>query len=98
MGGNASVCGAEILRRVCRLGVNCTHYRAAALLSASPRLAESIHAAKRFRVVPLAEQVHRSKQRAYWAAFPTSTIRGSRMVNVEPLPGSLAAVMSPPII
>jgi hypothetical protein len=28
------------------------HYRAAALLSASPQLAESIHAAKRFRVVP----------------------------------------------
>jgi hypothetical protein len=31
--------------------VNCTHYRAAALLSASPQLAESIRAAKRFRVV-----------------------------------------------
>ena len=28
------------------------HYRAAALLSASPQLAESIRAAKRFRVVP----------------------------------------------
>jgi hypothetical protein len=31
------------------------HYRAAALLSASPQLAESIHAAKGFRVVPQAE-------------------------------------------
>jgi hypothetical protein len=29
------------------------HYRAAALLSASPQLAESIRAAKRFRVVPI---------------------------------------------
>jgi hypothetical protein len=28
------------------------HYRAAALLSASPQLAESIRVAKRFRVVP----------------------------------------------
>jgi hypothetical protein len=33
-------------------GVNSLHYRAAALLSASPQLAESIPAAKRFRVVP----------------------------------------------
>src|SRR6202035_348394 len=32
--------------------VNSLHYPAAALLSASPQLAESIHAAKRFRVVP----------------------------------------------
>jgi hypothetical protein len=32
--------------------VNCTHYRAAALLSTSPQLAESFRAAKRFRVVP----------------------------------------------
>ena len=32
--------------------VNCTHYRAAALLSALPQLAESIRAAKGFRVVP----------------------------------------------
>jgi hypothetical protein len=34
------------------------HYRAAALLSASPQLAESLRAAKRFRVVPLPEQSH----------------------------------------
>src|ERR1700730_4592169 len=72
--------------------VNCTHYRAAALLSASPQLAELIRAAKRFRVVPLADQVHCSKQRAYWVAFPTSTIRGTRIVKVEPRPGSLSTV------
>jgi hypothetical protein len=35
-----------------RLRVIGTHYRAAALLSASPQLAELIRAAKRFRVVP----------------------------------------------
>ena len=35
------------------LRVNSLHYRAATLLSASPQLAESIHAAKRFRVVPI---------------------------------------------
>src|SRR6202011_2346397 len=39
----------------CLLWVNGTHYRAAALLSASPQLAESIRAAKRFRVVPTAD-------------------------------------------
>src|SRR4249919_3694676 len=39
----------------CRSWANCTHRRAAALLSASPQLAESIRAAKRFRVVPLAD-------------------------------------------
>jgi hypothetical protein len=33
--------------------VNSLHYRAAALLSASPQLAELIRAAKRFRVVPI---------------------------------------------
>jgi len=37
----------------CLSWVNCTHYRAAALLSASPQLAESIHSAERFRVVPI---------------------------------------------
>ena len=42
----ASSCALRPLR------VNSLHYRAAALLSASPQLAESIHAAKRFRVVP----------------------------------------------
>src|ERR1700730_12904354 len=33
--------------------VNSLHYRTATLASASPQLAESIRAAKRFRVVPL---------------------------------------------
>ena len=47
---------------------------------------------------PFANQVHCSKQRAYWVAFPTSTIRGTRIVKVEPRPGSLSTVMSPPII
>jgi hypothetical protein len=37
------------------------HYRAAALLSASPQLAESIRAAKRFRVVPIAAFMRCSK-------------------------------------
>jgi hypothetical protein len=45
-------CAAKIPRCACQERVNCTHYRAAALLSASPHLAESIRAAKRFRVVP----------------------------------------------
>ena len=35
--------------------VKSPHYGAAALLSASPQLAESIRAAKRFRVVPIAD-------------------------------------------
>src|SRR3984893_13901030 len=48
--------------------------------------------------LPAADQVHCSKQRAYWVAFPTSTILGSRIVKVEPRPGSLSTVMSPPII
>src|SRR5262249_36192483 len=48
--------------------------------------------------LPLADQVHCSKQRAYWMAFPTSTIRGTRIVKVEPRPGSLSTVISPPII
>ena len=32
------------------------------------------------------------------ASLETSTIRGSRIVKVEPRPGSLSTVMSPPII
>ena len=51
-----------------------------------------------FRFVPRADQVRRSKKLAYWEAFPTSTIRGTRIVKIEPRPGSLATVMSPPII
>jgi hypothetical protein len=58
------------------------------------------HAAHRGygREVPGPDQVHRSKDRAYGAAFPTSTILGSRTVKVEPRTGSLSTVMSPPII
>jgi hypothetical protein len=37
MGANGQVCAAEILNRTCRLGVKSTHYRAPALLSASPQ-------------------------------------------------------------
>jgi hypothetical protein len=40
------------IQRERRLRVNSLYYRAAALLSASPQLAELIRAAKRFRVVP----------------------------------------------
>src|ERR1700730_12071424 len=47
-------CVAGLRPTSCRVGVNGTHYRAAALLSASLQLAESIRAAKRFRVVPAA--------------------------------------------
>jgi hypothetical protein len=42
--------------------------------------------------------LHRSKHGPYWMVLEASTIRGSRMVKVEPWPGSLAAVISPPII
>jgi hypothetical protein len=45
-------------------GVNSLHYRAAALLSASPQLAESIRAAKRFRVVPIPDLSRCSKRYA----------------------------------
>src|SRR3984893_3771192 len=41
--------------------VNSLHYRAAALLSASPQLAESIRAAKGFRVVPFGDLSRCSK-------------------------------------
>jgi hypothetical protein len=50
------------------------------------------------RLVPTADQVHCSKQRTYWGAFPTSTIRGTRIVKVDPRPTSLSTVISPPII
>jgi hypothetical protein len=50
-----SFCAAAIQSHTCLLRVNCTYYRAAALLSASPQLAEPIHAGKRFRVVPTAD-------------------------------------------
>jgi hypothetical protein len=52
-GSTVNLCTAQISRCACRLGVNSLHYRIAAFLSASPQLAESIRAAKRFRVVPI---------------------------------------------
>jgi hypothetical protein len=52
-------CAAAILNHPCLLRVTCTHYRTAAFLSASPQLAESIRAAKRFRVVPTPDIVTR---------------------------------------
>ena len=66
-----------------RIGVNGTHYRAAALLSASPQLAESFRAAKGFRVVPQAVvsrcnkdqrcvSLTRSRHRRARAACPAS--------------------------
>src|SRR6478736_1020357 len=63
-----------------------------------PQSADLISSGRDDRVVPSADQVHRSKERAYWAAFPPSTILGSRIVKVDPRPGSLSTVMSPPII
>jgi hypothetical protein len=48
-----------------RSGSNSLHYRPAALLSASPQLAESNSRSRRFRVVPLADKVRRSKIRLF---------------------------------
>src|ERR1700736_6355182 len=48
--------------------------------------------------LPGADSCTAAKQRAYWTALVPPTIRGSRIVNVEPRPGSLSTVMSPPII
>ena len=42
--------------------------------------------------------MHRSKQRAYSMGLEASTVLGSRIVKVEPRPGALSTVMSPPII
>src|ERR1700730_11012788 len=57
------------------LRVNGTHYRTAALLSASPQLAESIRAAKRFPVVPAADILaRRSMGRHQYRTSPPSTI------------------------
>jgi hypothetical protein len=53
--------------------VNGTHYRAAALLSALPRLAESIRAAKRFRVVHRCELIISNINRRFDAAVTRRT-------------------------
>ena len=39
-----------------------------------------------------------SKEHPYWMALEACTILGSRIVKGEALPGSLATVISPPII
>jgi hypothetical protein len=39
-----------------------------------------------------------SKQRPYSLGLEASTVLGRRIVKVEPFPGSLSTVMSPPII
>jgi hypothetical protein len=39
-----------------------------------------------------------NKEHAYWIALEASTILGRQMVKVDPRPGSLSTVMSPPII
>src|ERR1700738_3873417 len=54
-------CVAGLRPTSCRVGVNGTHYRVAASLSASPQLAESIRAAKGFRVVPEPDQCTAAK-------------------------------------
>jgi hypothetical protein len=51
-----------------------------------------------FRQLLRTYQRTRVQQRLYSAALKPSTILGSRMVKVEPRPGSLWTVMSPPII
>ena len=39
-----------------------------------------------------------NKEHAYWIALEASTILGRQMVKVDPRPGSLSTVISPPII
>jgi hypothetical protein len=55
-------------------------------------------AAANRRFVPQADIMQCSKRRAYSVGLGASTILGSRIVKVEPRPGSLSTVMSPPII
>jgi hypothetical protein len=64
-----------------------------------PHLRAAITGATRHaHFVPQGDLSNCSKQVVYWMAFPTSTIRGTRIVKVEPWPGSLSTIMSPPII
>ena len=75
-----------------------TRFRALALFSRrSPeRLVRSS--------LPASENLHSSglmqcsKEHPYWMALEASTVLGTRMVKVEPWPGVLSTVMSPPII
>src|SRR6516162_5589816 len=58
-----------------------------------------LHAANAYRrLVPLPDSCTAAKQSLYSAALMPSTILGSRIVKVEPRPGSLSTVISPPII
>jgi hypothetical protein len=62
------MCAAAIPSGLCPSWVNSLHYRAAALLSASPQLAEPIRAAKRFRVVPTTDSRAAAKKSPYRAS------------------------------
>jgi len=50
------------------------------------------------RSVPQPDVSKCSEQNSYWMVLGASAILGSRIVKVEPRPGSLSTVMSPPII
>jgi hypothetical protein len=69
--------------------VNSLHYRAAAILSASPQLAESNRAAKRFRVVPCMDGARGAREK---------NLTSQRNVRVQPCirPLSAAAVAAGP--
>jgi hypothetical protein len=66
-------------------------------MSASALSGHAIKYAKR-RFVPRPDLSRCSKIFHYPVELAASTILGSRIVKVEPRPGSLSTVMSPPII
>jgi hypothetical protein len=66
----------------CLLWVNSLHYRAAALLSALPQLAESIRAAKRFRVVPRPALSRCSKLNRYSTTSSLGSSVGARTCSM----------------
>jgi len=73
------------------LRVKSTHYRAAALLSALPPLAESIRAAKRFRVGLLADSCTAAKS----FHSITSSARASRVAGtVTPIALAVVTLMT----
>ena len=67
---------------------HCTHYRAAALLSASPQLAEAVRAAKRFRVVPILLQ--KSPNRDLARFRPGCELRLAATASLEAMAGVIA--------
>ena len=67
-------------------------------MSAVPQLPEIVRALRHFRVVPGPDVSRCSKQRTYSMVLGASTILGSRIAKVDPRPGWLSTVMSPPII